>query len=144
MPNNALTWRPHDVQGGPTCLIIEDSHFDHKMMTRVIDRAQSNVVIKLATTLRAARMQLASEDISMIFLDNNLPDGTGVEFALNLATDPKLNHIPIIMVSDWPTPFMWDKADKAGVMSVIKKSEFTVPFVRMALRATTRKLRKAG
>ena len=118
----------------PTCLIVEDNHFDHRMMTRVIDRSRANLQIQVATTLESARNVLSSQPVSLILLDNNLPDGTGANFALELAKDPNLAGIPVIMVSDWPTPFMWDKAAKAGVLYVVNKSEFTVSFFLSALR----------
>jgi len=129
---------------GLTCLIVEDSLFDQKMMTRVIGKAYARMQVQTVSTLAEARAALAAESFSLVLLDNNLPDGTGINYAVDLSRDPKLNHIPIIMVSDWPTPFMWDKAAQAGVLSVIKKSDFTVPFFRSALLNSMRKLRRAG
>jgi CheY-like chemotaxis protein len=122
----------------PTCLIVEDSDFDHRMMSRVIGRSAADMRVQIATTLQSAREALSRNAISLILLDNNLPDGNGANFALELANDPKLKLIPVIMVSDWPTPFMWDKAAKAGVLYVVNKSEFNVRFFKSALRNAIR------
>lgn len=122
-----------------TCLIVEDSQFDQQMMTRVIGRSQGKMQVQVAATLQSARDALAAGKISLILLDNNMPDGLGAEFALELASDPKLSSIPVIMVSDWPTPFMWEKAASAGVLYVVNKAEFGVRYVEQAMRSGPRK-----
>ncbi|QUJ76451.1 response regulator [Sulfitobacter albidus] len=118
----------------PTCLIVEDSRFDQLMMTRVIAKSAQRMGVKVAATLQSAREALAEGQISLILLDNNLPDGIGANFALELASDPRLAQIPVIMVSDWPTPFMWEKAASAGVLYVVNKSEFGTQYVQQAMQ----------
>lgn len=122
-----------------TCLIVEDSQFDQQMMTRVVGRSRGKMKVEVAATLQLARKALASGKISLILLDNNMPDGLGAEFALELASDPQLSSIPVIMVSDWPTPFMWEKAASAGVLYVVNKAEFGVRYVDQAMLSGTRK-----
>ncbi|MGB7241338.1 MAG: response regulator [Sulfitobacter sp.] len=124
---------PSKKRRGSNCLIIEDSTFDQQMMTRVMTRSFGNVHVDVASTLADARAQLADNTISLILLDNNLPDGFGADFAMELANDPELSRIPVIMVSDWPSPFMWEKAQAAGVLFVVSKSEFGARFVKSAL-----------
>lgn len=46
----------------------------------------------------------------MILLDNNLPDGRGAYYVQIFVADPNLASKPVIIISGWPTPFMWDKA----------------------------------
>lgn len=118
-----------------TCLIVEDSQFDQQMMTRVIGKSQGKMRVEVAATLESARKALAAGKISLILLDNNLPDGLGAEFAIELASDPRLASIPVIMVSDWPTPFMWEKAASAGVLYVVNKAEFGVRYVEQAMQS---------
>jgi len=122
-----------------TCLIVEDSEFDQAMMTRVVGRTQDRMRVEVASTLETARAALAAGRVSLILLDNNLPDGTGANFAIELASDPKHAETPVIMVSDWPTPFMWEKAASAGVLYVVNKSEFGVRYVEQALQNKPRK-----
>jgi hypothetical protein len=69
----------------------------------------------------------------MILLDNNLRDGRGPYYVQILAADPDLAPIPVIIISDWPTPFMWDKAQTAGVRFVQTKDEFHVGHVQSVL-----------
>lgn len=124
---------------GATCLIVEDSQFDQQMMTRVVSRSQGKMKVQVAATLQSAREALAAGAISLILLDNNMPDGLGAEFAIELASNPKLSSIPVIMVSDWPTPFMWEKAASAGVLYVVNKAEFGVRYVEQAMQSGVRK-----
>lgn len=124
---------------GPTCLIVEDSQFDQQMMARVIDRSRAQMNIQIAATLDEARAALAKEQVSLILLDNNLPDGIGANFALELASNPAHATTPVIMVSDWPTPFMWEKAASAGVLYVVNKSEFGVEYVEQAMQSGPRR-----
>ena len=70
----------------------------------------------------------------MILLDNNLPDGLGANFAVELSHDPAFSKIPVIMVSDWPSPFMWAKATAAGVLHVVNKSDFGARYVHAAVQ----------
>ncbi|MEP1767061.1 MAG: response regulator [Sulfitobacter sp.] len=127
-----------------TCLIVEDSRFDQQMMTRVVSRSRKNMRVEVADTLHSARRVLANGPISLILLDNHLPDGIGANFALELASDPKHAATPVIMVSDWPTPFMWEKAASAGVHYVVNKGEFDVHYVEYALRKHKKAMSAAG
>jgi CheY-like chemotaxis protein len=121
------------------CLIIEDSEFDQLMMSRVIGRLRGRMRVKVANSLQAAREALAQGRVSLILLDNNLPDGIGANFAMELASDPNHSRTPVIMVSDWPTPFMWEKAAAAGVLYVVNKAEFGIQYVEHALKSRMRK-----
>ena len=118
----------------PTCLIVEDSTFDQVKMTRIIHRNMSDTQIYVATTLREARQTLAKYPVSVILLDNHLPDGLGADFAVELAELKIFSHIAVVMVSDWPTPFMWAKAATAGVLHVVNKSEFGQEYVLDAFK----------
>ncbi|MFK7834610.1 MAG: response regulator [Sulfitobacter sp.] len=115
------------------CLIVEDSAFDAEKMTRVIEKTPGKIKIETAATLRAARAALAKGETELILLDNNLPDGLGANFALELAKDPAMANIPIIMVSDWPSPFRWEKAASAGVAYVLSKTDFDARYVHAVL-----------
>ena len=123
----------HAKGTGNTCLIVEDSAFDREKMTRVMRKARDDMRIEVAPNLRAARRLLEKGDMALILLDNNLPDGLGAEFVQELARDPRTSDVPVILVSDWPSPFMWEKAAAAGVAYVLSKTEFDIRYVRAAL-----------
>ena len=120
-----------------TCLIVEDNQVDQIKMTRVVQRPPYEMKAHVANTLRAARRALESGRPGLILLDNNLPDGLGAEFAQEIARDPALSGVPLIIVSDWPSPFMWEKAASAGVAYVLSKAEFDGRYVHAALDGRT-------
>lgn len=117
----------------PNCLIIEDSAFDREKLTRVLQNTKETISVEVASTLSAARQALEKGRPTLILLDNNLPDGLGANFALELSENPELAGIPIILVSDWPSPFMWEKAAKAGVSFIVSKTDFDAGYVRAVL-----------
>ncbi|MEX3313874.1 response regulator [Sulfitobacter sp. PS-8MA] len=117
-----------------TCLIVEDSEFDREKLRRILARAYGGMRVEFAPSIEAARRALERGDKALILLDNNLPDGLGANFALELACDDRHAEIPVIMVSDWPSPFMWEKAASAGVLYVVSKSDFDARYVEAALR----------
>lgn len=116
-------------------LIIEDSLFDQRMIQRVLATALNPEQVSAVTTLEDARDLLELHAVSLILLDNNLPDGKGADFVLELARHPEWKDIPVIIVSDWPSPFMWQKARLAGVSRVVNKSDFTSEVILEVLRA---------
>ena len=130
MHNSAAAVR---VTSNNSFLIVEDSLFDQERITRVLNRNYRNANIQYASTLEAARALLETHEFSMILLDNNLPDGTGANFVLELAKKPDLADVPVIIISDWPSPFMWHKAQTAGVKFVLKKDDFHAGYVQFGL-----------
>ena len=112
------------TQHAQRCLIVDDSSFDQRMMARAVSKLDRPVDILFAATLDDARQVLALGEVALILLDNTLPDGKGANFALELAEHADWADIPVIIVSDWPSPFMWQKAKQAGVAHVVNKSEF--------------------
>lgn len=123
----------HSAKPNSSFLIVEDSVFDQKRIRRILQRHFNDAELHYASTLRAARRILRSHYFSLILLDNNLPDGRGADYVQTLAADPKLASIPVIIISDWPSPFMWEKAQTAGVKYVLKKDEFHVGYVQSVL-----------
>lgn len=107
------------------CLLIEDSEFDQRRIRRVLEEL-GIVYLDIVSTMAAARGYVLRNRIDLILLDNGLPDGFGVDFALELKERPALASIPVVIVSDWPTPFMFDKALVARVRQVLRKDEFNL------------------
>lgn len=107
----------------PKCLVIEDSVFDQRMIQRMIRGSGVDAEVVFASTLSAARRILARHRFSMILCDNNLPDGNGTDFAQKLSNDPGYFDTPIVIVSGWPSPFMWAKAKAAGLPIIDKNDQ---------------------
>lgn len=114
------------------CLLIEDSEYDQRRIRRILDQAGIGQ-LDIVATVQDARRYLAGNRVDLILLDNGLPDGAGIDFALELRKHAHLANTPVVIVSDWPTPFMFDKALVARVKAVLRKDEFNVARVVEAL-----------
>jgi PleD family two-component response regulator len=117
----------------PQCLLVEDSDYDQKRIARILARG-TRIELTIVSTIQLARSALSRRRFDLILLDNALPDGLGVNFALELSEDPDLAGIPIVMISDFPSPFIYDKAMRAGVRLVLGKDDFRPSHVDDALR----------
>ena len=123
----------------PTCLVVEDSDLDRRIMRRVLARQGHPLRVLFARTLAEARQLLAQEDIAIVFLDNALPDGNAADHLASIIGGRTGRRVPVVMVSDWPTPFMFAKARAENVVDIWSKRDFTVDRVQRALGSVGRR-----
>lgn len=116
----------------PRCLLVEDSDFDQRRIKRILARAIP-VDLEIAGTLREARDLLGHGHFDLILLDNALPDGLGVDHANELRSTGNHRDVPILLISDFPSPFIYDKAATARIAQVMGKDDFQPQHVREAL-----------
>lgn len=73
-----------------TILLVEDEELNRTLVKAVLTRAPitavRDAVVLDAATLAAARRHLADEEVDLILLDMNLPDGNGLTLARELAS----------------------------------------------------------
>jgi CheY-like chemotaxis protein len=73
----------------PRILLIEDEELNRTLVKAVLARAEVAAVrtaeVLDAGSLATAREQLSSEDVDLVLLDMNLPDGNGLSLASDLA-----------------------------------------------------------
>ena len=71
-------------------LLVEDEDLNRTLVKAVLARADVEAVraaeVLDANNLAAARRKLADEDVDLVLLDMNLPDGNGLTLARELAT----------------------------------------------------------
>lgn len=116
------------------CLIVDDQEFDRTMMRRVFAREYPDFPMIIARDIAEARQRLREKPISIIFLDNALPDGMGVDFAREVAQTKEFGQVPVVIVSDFPSPFMYAKARAANVREVWSKREFVGAAIQRVMR----------
>jgi response regulator RpfG family c-di-GMP phosphodiesterase len=122
------------------CLIVDDAEFDRTLMRRVFSKNFPDVPMLMAQDIEQTRRRLkeAKGEIAIIFLDNMLPDGMGIDLVRELAEDKDFKDLPVIIVSDFPTPFMYAKANVANVREVWAKRDFIGPSIQRAMRQHAR------
>ncbi|GAA2473351.1 hypothetical protein GCM10010435_11000 [Winogradskya consettensis] len=73
----------------PRILLVEDEELNRTLVKAVLARAAIAAVrdaeVLDASSLGAARTQLSSQDVDLVLLDMNLPDGNGLSLASELA-----------------------------------------------------------
>jgi two-component system KDP operon response regulator KdpE len=73
----------------PRILLVEDEELNRTLVKAVLSRAQIAAVrdaeVLDAPTIASARERLATEDVDLVLLDMNLPDGNGLTLATELA-----------------------------------------------------------
>ena len=73
----------------PRILLVEDEELNRTLVKAVLARAQIAAVrdaeVLDASNLSSARERLGAEDVDLILLDMNLPDGNGLTLASELA-----------------------------------------------------------
>ena len=117
----------------PICLVVEDSEFDRRLIARTIRKAGLRFRIRAAHDIASARAAFGHPQVTALVLDNSLPDGRGVDLATRHAGDPWFIRLTKLLVTDAPSPFMWEKARSAGVDQVLLKSEISASTLRSAL-----------
>ena len=73
----------------PRILLVEDEELNRTLVKAVLSRADVAAVraaeVLDAPTLATARTRLGAEDVDLVLLDMNLPDGNGLSLAGELA-----------------------------------------------------------
>ncbi len=73
----------------PRILLVEDEELNRTLVKAVLSRAQIAAVrdaeVLDASSIAGAREQLRTEDVDLVLLDMNLPDGNGLTLASELA-----------------------------------------------------------
>lgn len=112
-----------------TCLLVEDDPIERRVLERLLRRSGRQMLLLSVGTLEAARNILNQGEVVLLLLDNTLPDGTGADFALELRNQSRFKTMQFAIVSEWPTPFMYAKAEKAGALSVLRKRDLTAEII---------------
>ena len=119
------------IKKKPPVLIIDDE-VDICYLLRGIMRLR-NIEASYVTSLAEAEIQLKKTDPSVIFLDNHLSDGMGVDYIRRFKKEHPSTSIVMITAHD--TPVDREKAYKEGVDFFIGK-----PFSRETIYKTLEKI----
>ena len=114
-----------------------DNHMDALIVEDEVDicfllkgiLSNKNIQSTSVSSITAATNRLATQDPSMLFLDNNLPDGFGVDFINKIKVEHPLTKVIMITADD--TAAVKEKAFKAGADYFIEK-----PFTRETINRT--------
>jgi two-component system, OmpR family, KDP operon response regulator KdpE len=95
-------------------LLVEDEELNRTLVKAVLSRADVEAVrsaeVLDATSLSAAREKLRTEQVDLILLDMNLPDGNGLTLARELAAGRPDGHAKPAVVAVTASVLPQDRA----------------------------------
>ena len=100
-------------------LIVEDNRYLREILASIL-HSSGYVIMEAATGLQGIEVALA-EQPTLILLDLDLPDITGIETARVLKENPLTTDIPIIACSAMSGSEWRDVALRAGIVDYLQK-----------------------
>jgi two-component system cell cycle response regulator DivK len=100
-------------------LIVEDNRYLREILASIL-HSSGYVIVEAATGLQGIEIALA-EQPTLILLDLDLPDITGIETARVLKENPLTTDIPIIACSAMSGSEWRDVALRAGIVDYLQK-----------------------
>ena len=101
-------------------LVVDDFATMRKIIRNVLKQINLENVTEAENGKQALEL-LKKEEIDLIISDWNMPEMTGIEFLRACKADPKIRHIPFIMVTAEASKKNVLEAMKAGVDNYITK-----------------------
>lgn len=103
-------------------LIVDDSATTRAVIKRTIGMCgiEAEKIFEAANGKDALAM-LSVTKIDLVFLDINMPEMTGMEVAARVKADPKLSHVPVVVVSSESMESRVQQLKAEGVRGYIKK-----------------------
>ena len=109
-------------------LVIDDEKDFCELLKNILIR--ENFIVDCAFTLEEAEGKLR-ENPQIVLLDNNLPDGSGIDY-LQMHPVPFMNSSVIVITAD-PTESIKEKARREGTTAFLAKP-FSVQMIRDMVR----------
>jgi two-component system KDP operon response regulator KdpE len=106
-------------------LLVEDEEFNRDLVRAVLSRAQDPAIARAelteAPTLADARAALAGDPFDIVLLDVQLPDGTGLSLAAELAEVPSGQRPAIVILTAGVLPEQRAAALASGCSTFLEK-----------------------
>lgn len=113
----------------PTILYAEDNPENREMMQKIFE--DEDIILLEAIDGQHTLEMIRDHSPDLLLLDLFMPrlDGFGVMKALR--SNPKTTHIPVIILSAWPTGDNRKRAEKAGAVDFVAKPYDPVQLIQL-------------
>ncbi len=101
-------------------LLVDDSETLRSQLKRLVE-SNGYSVLEAADGKQGLDVLSKNSDVSLIVCDVNMPIMDGITMCMKVSEDPKLNTIPIFMLTTESNIEMKEKGKKAGVKAWITK-----------------------
>lgn len=124
-------------------LLVTESSDDHRLIADLLDSVtDTRFSIDWARSLEAGRSRLETSRFDACLVDHQLPDGNGLNL-LQTATIQGLT-LPMIVVSDHPSPAVDRQAMTLGAAGFLEKDQLSPTFLERTIRYAIRQRRVAA
>jgi two-component system chemotaxis response regulator CheY len=123
-----------------TFLVIDDSKLHHQMYRLIFSRGTlAGSTVYLAANGREGYGLLAAHpELTMVFLDLNMPEMNGLELLERRAADGLHPHVPIVLVTTEATAADEARGRAAGAWDYLRKPFQPADIERLVERARAR------
>lgn len=115
-------------------LIVEDSATTRSLIRAVVEEVGDFNIIEAPTGFDALKC-LPAQDFDLVLTDINMPDINGLELINFVKSNPRYNHIPLIIITTERS-----EEDKKRGMALGAVAYVTKPFKAPELQDTIRKI----
>ncbi len=115
-------------------LIVEDSATTRALIRAVVEEVGEFNIIEATTGFDALKF-LPAQDFDLVLTDINMPDINGLELINFVKSNPRYNHIPLIIITTERS-----EEDKKRGMALGAAAYVTKPFKAPELQDTIRKI----
>ena len=98
-------------------MVVEDDLVTSVALGKVIRLGVPDAMVLSAKSLAEARLMLREYAITFFILDINLPDGSGIDFILDVTNASP--EATIVLMTSTPLPEYRDQAAAFGVMPIV-------------------------
>lgn len=121
------------------CLLVDDDRFDRYNVRYAAERAGLNLTFFDASTAAEARRLINERRFGLIILDQNLPDGKGLELAVEIGMSTQNANTPTIMLTGLDDIRLAVGAQQAGCVEFLTKNDLNGSTLSTALRRALEK-----
>lgn len=121
------------------CVLLEDSRFDRHLVRRVAAKSVFDLELVEVSSIAEARTLLESELVDMMILDIALPDGSGIDFAEEMARHDRTNAIPFIVMTGADDQRATVSALRLGAADYLSKDELSTEIFDRAIENALRR-----
>lgn len=115
-------------------LIVEDSATTRALIRAVVEELGDFNIVEAATGFEALKL-LPTQEFDSILTDINMPDINGLELINFIKSNPRYNHIPLIIVTTERS-----EEDKKRGLALGANAYVTKPFKAFELQEILRKV----
>jgi two-component system response regulator len=122
------------IDDDPDCrMLIRDAISECKVTNAVLEAADGQQAIEMLSERAAAK---EAELPGLIYLDIEMPHMDGIQTLERLKNDPRLRHIPVVMMTGVSDETQMRKAAELGANSYTLKPANAEQFLRTVLAST--------